>query len=240
MRDMYRQMYKQKYDVLLTREQGKIMYRIYNSDDGHDSHYIHFKIPSETLAGLYYDTVVKLWTNDNNLKESASFREHFVKFFSNDSAFVFTFAHAFRKNGLFITELEQRMNKIALRDKAIVRNPKDDIWYVKSLCFAYYTMDRYNLFSRSVSNQFGVKYSIAELLRNVKSVDDKIIEREAIEKEQRKNNKDKLIKTSERQLANRKFIASTADTPRSISYTRTMKNTKRTRKSNNIRYAKKV
>lgn len=243
MRTMYRQLYRQKYDQLLTREQGKIMFRIYNAEDGHDSHYFHFKIPSESVAGLYYDVVIKLWTNNNSLKESANFRDHFVQFFANDSAFVFTFAHAFKKNGLFLNDLEKKMNSMALKDKAVIRNPKDDIWYVKSLCFAYFTMERYNLFSRSVANQLGTKLSVSQLMKDIKTIEEKTAERAMLEKEQKsKSAKERLQRASERQLANRNFSSSTADKPRSITYTKNIKTKstiKTVKRSNTIRSVKK-
>ena len=136
-RNMYKTMYKDKFDKILLREQGAIKYALYIDKDNIDSHYVHLKIPSEVISNFYYDVVIQLYTNNNSIKNEASLRRYSVKFYSNDPAFVYTFAHSFNKNGLFISDLESKMSRQALRHKATVKNPKDDIWYVKSLFFAY-------------------------------------------------------------------------------------------------------
>ena len=183
-RSMYKNMYQQKFDALMVRTNGQILYKLYNCADAHDTHYVHIKIPSEQLPNLFYDVVVKLYTDKNELKDNATFREHYVKFFSNDHAFVYTFAHAFNKHGLFITELKDKMSKRALTDKAEIHNPKDDIWYVKSLVFAYYVMHRNNLFARSIFKQIGRNFVIAEFLKNIASVEQKFYERDQLLKQQ--------------------------------------------------------
>lgn len=175
-RAMYRKMYEEKFNNLLVREQGKIMYKIYKTGNATDSYFIHFKIPSENIANLYYDTVVELWTKDQLQKSAANLRMYNTRFYSNDQAFIFSFAYAFNKNGLFIKELKDKMNKTALTTKGDIRNPKGDIWYVKSLCFAYYAMERYNLFSRPMINQNSIKYNHSEFLKAVMFSDDKIAE----------------------------------------------------------------
>ena len=58
------------------------------------------------------------------------------------------FVYTAPKLGLFIKDLESKMTKEALKNKAVAKNPKDDVWYVKSLYFAYLTMEKYNLFNR--------------------------------------------------------------------------------------------
>ena len=136
-RQVYKAMYKDKFDKVLVREQGQVQYTVYKTNDANDTYYIHFKIPSEVVDRFYYDVVIQLYTLDNADKTSANLRKYFVKFYSNDPAFVYTFAHSFKKNNLFIRDLEPKMSQKALKEKADVRNPKDNVWYVKSLFFAY-------------------------------------------------------------------------------------------------------
>ena len=137
-RNMYKDMYKSKFDKVLLRESGKIEWSVYYTNDGKDSHYIYMKIPSEVIEGFYYDVVIRLFTTENKKKTNVNLREYAVEFYSNDPAFVYTFAHAFSKNKLFIEDLEPKMSKAALKDVAKVKNPKDNVWYVKSLYFAYF------------------------------------------------------------------------------------------------------
>ena len=205
-REIYRNLYKQKFDNLMVREQGQLHYKIYNTDDTLDTHYIHFKIPSEKIPDLYYDVVLEFWTNDPNEKDAPTIRKYNVRFYANDQAFIFTFAHAFNRNGLFINFLKPKMLKRTLTDRAKERNPKDDIWYVKSLCFAFYGMERYGMFNRSMLHQNGKKFNKAELLNGVQSAENKI-EEHRIKNEQLKNSyrAEQMKARAQKELDNKKF-----------------------------------
>ena len=208
MRSMYRNMYRKKFDELLVREQGKIFYKVYRFDDGPDTRYILFKIPSETVAGLYYDTVVKLWAANNSAKNEANLRNYFVQFYSNDPAFVYTFTYSFNRNHLFMKELSSKMSKIALTQSAQVKNPKNEVWYVKSLVFAYYVMERYHLFDKPMNNQLSVKYNQQEFMGMIASVEQKATERERLLVEiKNKQKREKEQKAREKQLERQKFNA---------------------------------
>lgn len=211
-RSMYREMYKNKFDILLVKEQGRILYKIYKTGNGTDSYFIHFKIPSEKTPNLYYDVVIELWTKKNELKSSASLRMYNVRFYSNDQAFIFAFAYAFNKNGLFIKELKDKMNKTALTVVAEQRNPKSEIWYVKSLCFAFFAMEKYGLFSRPMLNQHALKYNHSEFLKAIMHSDDKIEEYKKIQLEIRANAiKEKREKQRQQNmLSKQKFLVKTA------------------------------
>ena len=235
-RDMYRKMYKEKYDNLLVREQGKILYKIYKTNNATDSYFIHFKIPSENLANLYYDTVIELWTKDNLQKSAANLRMYNIRVYSNDQAFIFSFAYAFNKNGLFIKELKEKMNKTALTTKGDARNPRADIWYVKSLCFAYYTMERYNLFSRPMLNQNSIKYNHSEFLKAVMFSDDKMAEHNKLSNDI-KIEKNKIKQEKMRQqntLTHQKFNITSTKTSSRVS------NANTTKKSSRVKYTKSV
>lgn len=195
-RNMYKSMYKSKFDKVLLRENGRIEWKVYNTNDGQDSFYIYMKIPSEVVSNFYYDVVVRLYTTENKKKSNNSLREYAVEFYSNDPAFVYTFAHSFKKNGLFIKDLEPKMLNRALKDVAKIRNPKDNVWYVKSLYFAYLTMERYNLFTRTILNQHCSKYNKRELLSKITHASEKI---EARQKAQNDiNKKERITKSNEK------------------------------------------
>ena len=177
-RQMYKAMYKQKFDAVLVREQGQINYVVYRSEDENDSYYIHIKVPSEVIDNFYYDVVIQLYTTDNTKKNNVNLREYGAKFYSNDPAFVYTFAHSFKQNNLFIKDLEPKMMKRALKEKAVIKNPKDNVWYVKSLYFAYLTMEKYHLFNRPMLNQHSIKYDRKALLSKVTAADIKVADRQ--------------------------------------------------------------
>jgi hypothetical protein len=187
-RNMYKDLYKSKFDKVLLRENGKIEWRVYRTNDGQDSYYIYIKVPSEVIENFYYDVVIRLFTTENKKKSNNILREYAVEFYSNDPAFVYTFAHAFSKNKLFIKDLEPKMSKVALKNAAKIKNPKDNVWYVKSLYFAYLTMEKYHLFNRTVLNQHSIKYDKRELLSRITHATEKV---EARQEAQAKLDKEK-------------------------------------------------
>lgn len=230
-REVYKNLYKQKFDNLMVREQGQLHYKIFNTDDSRDTHYIHLKIPSEKLPDLYYDVVLEFYTTDPNLKDKPTIREYNVRFYSNDSAFIFTFAHAFAKNGLFINLLRPKMLQRALVDKPKVRNPKDDIWYVKSLCFAFYAMQRFNLFNRSMLNQNGQKFNQTQFMAGIMSAENKI-EEHRIKSEQIKNTykQERMKARADKELQNKKFAKTNVEFVRSAKKAPIAKSVKSVRK----------
>lgn len=193
-RNMYKQMYKDKFDKILLREQGRVIYELYKVNDKKDTHYIYMKIPSEVVPQFYYDVVIQLSTTDNMIKNNPNLREYDVKFYSNDPAFVYTFAHSFIKNKLFIEDLKPRMSRQAIKNPAKSRNPRNEVWYVKSLFFAYLAMERYHLFSKS-SFRNAKDYDKKALLRKIMNADDKVALRQSEGEKIRKQNKKEESKT---------------------------------------------
>lgn len=188
-RGMYKSMYQQKFDAVLLREQGKIEYKVYHKNDSFDTYFIHIKIPSEELSGFYYDTVIKLYTGIGSKKSATNLKNYAVQFYSNDATFVFTYVYAFSKNKLFINELSSKMSKQALKERAKVRNPRNEIGYIKSLYFAYLTMDKYNLFERTVLDKEAKDYNKLEFLKAIAHSDEKMEERRAAKAKDKEDKK---------------------------------------------------
>lgn len=218
-RDMFRQMYTQKLDTLLVREGGKVNYTLYYNKSK-DEYYIHFKMPSEQVKDVYYDTVIQFYTDQQQAELSTSLRGYYVRFYSNDPSFVYTFAHAMKANDMLIKDLESRMSKMALKQVAVDKNPKDEVGYVKSIFFAYLLMKNYNLFSKTLYKS-GERYSAGTLKSRVDHADDKIIEsqnklaeerkRKKLEKKQTKVVKDEL---EDIDSINSKLVRKTKTTPK--------------------------
>lgn len=232
-RNMYKDMYKSKFDNVLLRESGKIEWKVYYANDSKDSFYIYMKIPSEVIEKFYYDVVIRLFTTENKKKSNVNLREYAVEFYSNDPAFVYTFAHAFSKNNLFIKDLEPKMSKAALKDIAKVKNPKDNVWYVKSLYFAYLTMERYHLFNRNILKQNSKKYDKKELLSKITHAAEKVEARQqAQQKLDKEKSKAKKIERKDKDLQSKHTITSGITRTSSVSKTsrtvNTVKTTKRT------------
>lgn len=224
-RGMYQKMYRDKLDKILLREGGKVKYTLYTSKE---NYYIHFKIPSEVIDKFYYDTIIEFYTNDPIKSKSESLKDYNVRFYSNDPAFVYTFAHAFIKNDLFITDMTSKMSKEAIKHVAKEKNPKNLVGYVKSLFFAYLLIGDYGLFSKTLYNSSAEKYNKTKLLKIVDHADIKIkARREAEEKERKQKKRDK--ENSER-FKDRKINT------QSSSLSNTIKNTKIVNSVNKVKY----
>lgn len=185
-RNMYKDLYTKKFDAILLRENGNIDYFLWK-DKKHNVYYIHIKIPSEVVSNFYYDTVIQFTANIKN-PSAVSLKEYLVKFYSNDPSFVYTFAYAFNKNKLFIDDLSSRINKISLTKRSAIKNPKDEIGYVKSLYFAFLVMDSKKLFNISYWNGANI-YDKNTFIKNIVHADLKIADRIEKGKEIDKSNK---------------------------------------------------
>ena len=172
-REVFREIDTKKLDALLVREVGIVKYRLYY-DKKNSKYYIHFKIPSEPIKDFYYDTVIEFYTKDHGISIGKSLSKYDVKFYSNDPSFVFTFAHAMKKNDMFIKDLEPRMAKKALKEVGKEKNPKDEVGYVKSIFFAYLLMKNYGLFAKVQFESYAKPYNKKELLNTVTQAEEKI------------------------------------------------------------------
>lgn len=186
-RELYRNLYSEKLDKILVREVGNIKYTLYKDKD---EFYIYLKIPSEPIEKFYYDVVIQFYTDDSSVKMSRSLKDYYVKFYSNDPSFVFTFAHAMLSNDMFIRDLVPRMSKEAIKKVAKEKNPKNEVGYVKSIYFAYLVMRNYSLFEKVKYEVYGEKYNRKKLLEEIVHADIKI---EARQKAQEELNKKKKI-----------------------------------------------
>lgn len=230
-RGMYQKMYRDKLDKILLREGGKVKYTLYRDKD---KYYVHFKIPSEVIDKFYYDTIVEFYTTDAIKAKSASLKDYYVRFYSNDPAFVYTFAHAFIKNDIFIKDLESKMTRESVKNVAKEKNPKNLVGYVKSLFFAYLLLGDYGLFSKTLYDNTAEKYSKTKLLKTVDHAKDKIKDRqEAEEKERKKRAREN---NNSGRFSSKQASTSTTNT-RGISKTKSVTSTNRTK---TVRRSKKI
>ena len=88
------------------------------------------------------------------------------------------------------------MIKAALEKKAVEKNPKDEIGYVKSLVFMYFAIKQFGLFQKTQYNLRAQPYS-KDVWKSVEHAEDKIRERQekgsAIAREQHR--KEKIVKS---------------------------------------------
>lgn len=229
-RGMYQKMYRDKLDKILLREGGKVKYTLYKSKN---EYYIHFKIPSEVIEKFYYDTIIEFYTDDSLKEKSPSLRDYYVRFYSNDPAFAYTFGHAFIKNDIFIKDLESKMIKEVVTTVAKEKNPKNLVGYVKSLFFAYLLIGDYGLFSKSLYDKSGEKFSKSKLLKEVEHAKDKIRKRK--EEEEKKRKQERRERSNGQRFNNRDTSTDTTKSSRKIMKTKIVSSVNKTRTSKRIK-----
>ena len=171
-RETQRKLYMHKFDNIMLREKGSVEYTLY-TDERHNLYWAYIRVPSETVPKFSYDVIIKFYTGANGGGENNLFKWN-VQFFSNDPAFVYTYAYVFNKNGLFIPELRSKMDKIALRKEAKEKNPDEVVGYVKTLYFAYLIMENKNINKISKFRAEAKPLNTKEILANVMDADEKI------------------------------------------------------------------
>lgn len=175
----YQEQYSKKWDELKVRENGVVAYTLYKSANK-EEYYCHFKIPDEVVPKFYYDIVFQFTipSGKGEVGMERSLKNYEVRFFSNDPGFVYTYAYAFKSHHLMIKDLERKMSKLALKQKAVVRNPQNLVGYVKTIYFGYLEMKHLDLFEKS--RWEGAKsYSSAVWSSTVTHADDKLADRKA-------------------------------------------------------------
>ena len=199
-REQARELYTNKFDMIYMREAGKIDRTLY-FDNAHDNYIVHFKIPSETVKGFYYDVVIRFFTNDPAQHTSSTLKGYDVQFFSNDPAFVYTYMYVFRTHGMLIEDLKGKCPKASLTDAPIERNAYQVPGYVKSIYFAYILMSRTDLFLKSTYHDRGKRYMKVALLNQVASFVNKMEERQ--DKEAKQKAQAKREKADKQRIGNK-------------------------------------
>ena len=101
-----------------------------------------------------------------------------------------------------------KMAKEAVRKVAKEKNPKNDVWYVKSLFFAYLAIEKYGLFSKAKYSGCE-KYNKRTLLQQITQAEIKIKDRQNAAEELRIN-KEKEEKKNKQQTQDRNANIKTA------------------------------
>ena len=178
-REAIRKDYTIRFNNILLRENGRIVFYKYKTDK--NSFIAHIKIPSEAVKNFYYDVVIRFYTDEKVVAAGNRLDKYNFQAYSNDPAFVFTHAFVFRKNKLFFTDLEGKMSKTALHKAPDIKNPDKQLAYVKSIYFAYLFLKNRGLFNK-ITWSDAVDYNPSELIKNVMDADEKVALRQEAEK----------------------------------------------------------
>lgn len=190
-RELIKQSYQAKFDNIMLRENGKVTYYLY-TEANKNIYWAYFKIPSEVVPKFYYDVIFK-FTPTTSVGIFDDLFKYNVKFYSNDPNFVFTFTYVFKKNDLFIKELQSKMSKEALTKAPEEKNPTEQISYEKAIYFAYLIMKERNLNKLSRFKSEASALDVKFILQNVMNADEKIELRQEEGKKYSKSKKKNVI-----------------------------------------------
>lgn len=170
MREAARSDYSKKFNELILKVNGRLDHFFYENKNAH-KYYAHFKIPS-SHRNLDYDVVFEFSENEATKNSpNKNLFEYDVKFFCNDPAFTYTYANAFARNNLFITQLKRKMSKTALRTAAIHRNSTSSVGYVKNIYFAFLEMQRNNFNRLDNFIALSQPYNLTRMLNQIEDTD---------------------------------------------------------------------
>lgn len=201
---------ERKYYKLMKKVNNKLSYKIYK--EGVD-YYFHFKIPSSTYDGLFYDVVLQFYPEDKKMSQDKTISRYYVNIFSNSPSFMFTYTYVVYHNNMLPKGFKKYCSKEALRNHPTTRNPVEVYGYEKSVYFACLYIIINKLY-----NKFQIERSLFRF--NNKTFDDTIMTQEnklveynrTKEKERRNiaNNKRKAIQERNKSIVRKKKRSSSS------------------------------
>lgn len=174
-RESLRTLYAMKYSVLMNSYKS---IQFFMDKTNKDQYYFYIKIPSETVRDFFYDVVIKLTPPASIADKTDKFDDYYIQVFSNDPAFAYTYAYAYNKEKLIVSELIKKFPEEFISDKPKTTNPKLDINYSKIIYFGYLYLKQHGFLSKKVINNSNIKrISYKDLPSLILDVDKKIAER---------------------------------------------------------------
>ena len=103
----------------------------------------HFKLPSRTKKGVFYDVVFEFELAGNPVNSTRSVLNLDFQCFSNCPSFTYTYANAFEDMGLLCKWLKKKYERVVFRKDPKVRNPNKIMGYERSIyiCGQYLSQD---------------------------------------------------------------------------------------------------
>ena len=76
-----------------------------------DDYLLHLSVGSDTNPTEAYDVVLLFFTDNETIKKEITFKNYYVKFFSNSPSFIYKYAVLYRQNGFLIDMLYDKMDE---------------------------------------------------------------------------------------------------------------------------------
>lgn len=179
----------QKYSQMYSENTQKI--ELYSHTKIEDSYYFHVKIPSESNKDqkVYYDVIIRFFTNDDRIKKSSSLNEYYIQFFSNSPGFIYNYAVLYKQNGFLIEQLYTKMDPQYFNKLPVKTNKKLDLSYDKSIYFAcrFLVEHRFRVLSKIGSHLGGKSLSPQQFFQGIKDFQTVKMEQDLISLERKAN-----------------------------------------------------
>lgn len=166
-----------------------------------DTYFFHIIVPSETVRTNTYDVVIEFVSGKiiNVNKEISNLTNLPIRLFSNNPAFVFSYAYVMTNYNLSVKFLNKKFDKMVLRKEPVTKNPTMTLLYDKSLMFAIISiMKDSRLMDCEYLQQIAKPFNESNLFKKIRHQDEILIE---IDKEnkrlglEKKKEKEQLKKT---------------------------------------------
>lgn len=196
-----------------------------------DDYLLHLSVGSDTNVSESYDVVLLFFTDDEAIKKEITFRNYYVKFFSNSPSFIYQYAVLYRQNGFLIDMLYEKMDenyKDVMPDKV---NKDHNLSYDKSIyCACKYVLTKSSAFNKYLNftpkktpEVFfrGIKdFSDVKMISEIRSMDKKINKELEENKRKQKDDKKKIRRPSSTSVVpKRQKIKAKSNTLKSINQT---------------------
>lgn len=142
-----------KYNAMYMTNKDKIILNAYTKIE--DAYYFHVKVPSETQKDghVYYDVVIRFFTDKKDALLSSHIRDYYIQFFSNSPGFIYKYAVLYKNNGYLIDSLYTKLDPRYFDKLPSKTNVNLELSYDKTI---YFTCRFLNEKKFKVLNKFGI------------------------------------------------------------------------------------
>lgn len=196
-----------------------------------DDYLLHLSVGSDTNPTEAYDVVLLFFTDNETIKKEITFKNYYVKFFSNSPSFIYQYAVLYRQNGFLIDMLYDKMDekyKDVLPDKV---NKDHNLSYDKSIyCACKYALSKSSAFNKYLNftpkktpDIFfrGIKdFSDVKMISEIRSIDKKI--NKELEENKKKQKEEKGKSRGKSSIGNVKKVSKTTSKTSTFSTNKTV------------------
>lgn len=152
-----------KYFKLL-KEHSNFTFKIFKNQD---NYYFKFKMPSESVNGLYYDVIIMFHPENKEIKEDKTLNRYNLRLFSNSPNFTYTYTYILNKSKIIVPDFIKHCSDTALKEPPKVKNPVGSYGFEKSCYFACRYIKEMGLYNKDVIDKNLTVYSKESLLKDV-------------------------------------------------------------------------